>query len=200
MTKGEQSPEHVPDEGGPVRITRYPNRRLYDRTQAKYITLLEIADMVRQGKTVTVRDYKSGEDMTRTILTQIILEHHPERMDLFPVGVLNSMIRANETTLGFLRDYLFQSLGYLEMLQRSTPLNPLVLPMTWLRTLLPNVPLPQVPASSTPAGEADAAALASRVAELERRLEELRAGAEKSAPEPGSRAKTPRRDGRGPKA
>jgi polyhydroxyalkanoate synthesis repressor PhaR len=163
-----------PTEAQTVSITRYPNRRLYDRTRARYITLQEIADLVRQGKTVTVRESKTGEDVTRSVLTQIILEHHPERMNLFPIDVLNSMIRANETTLGLLRDYFLQSLAYLKGLQQPSPFNPLAFPMAWMRTLLPNVPPTGTPATSRSA--VDAEALAARVAELERRLEEVQAG------------------------
>jgi len=195
MTAEAQRSEDDVAEAQVVSITRYPNRRLYDRTQARYITLPEIADLVRQGKTVAVRDNKTGEDLTRTILTQIILEHHPERMDMLPVGILNSMIRANKTTLALLRDYFLQSLSYLEVLQRSAPVNPLALPMAWMRTLLPPLQLP----SSSAATDDDPGALAHRVAELEKRLEELQTSAGKPAPQPTSRAQKSRRGGRGPK-
>jgi polyhydroxyalkanoate synthesis repressor PhaR len=153
----------------PIPITRYPNRRLYDRSQGKYITLQQIADMVRQGKTVAVRDSRTGDDLTRAILTQIILEHHPDRMELLPVAVLNSMIRANEATLVFLRDYFGQALGYLDLLQRSAAVNPLVLPLTWMRALFPNLPPSNPPPASQP--PSDAEKLMQRIAELERRVE-----------------------------
>src|SRR5262245_48844890 len=78
MARTEQ-PAESSSELEPVLITRYPNRRLYDRSQTRYVTLPEIAELVRKGRTVTVRDSKTGEDLTRSILTQIILEHHPER-------------------------------------------------------------------------------------------------------------------------
>ena len=176
MTREVRREEGEPTETQTVSITRYPNRRLYDRTRARYITVQEIADLVRQGKTVTVRESKTGEDVTRSVLTQIILEHHPERMNLFPIDVLNSMIRANETTLGLLRDYFLQSLAYLKSLQQPSPLGPLAFPMAWMRTLLPNVPPLPSGAGATPGSAVDAAALAARVAELERRLEEVQAG------------------------
>jgi polyhydroxyalkanoate synthesis regulator protein len=56
MTATEQRPEGGPAEAEPVPITRYPNRRLYDRSQGRYVTLPEIAELVRRGKTVSVRD------------------------------------------------------------------------------------------------------------------------------------------------
>jgi polyhydroxyalkanoate synthesis repressor PhaR len=173
MAEAEQPTEERPDPAATVAITRYPNRRLYDRNQGRYVTLQDIADLVRQGKTVAVRDSKTGEDLTRSILTQIILEHHPERMELFPVAVLNSMIRANGTTLMFLREYFRQALGYLELLQRSAAVNPFALPMAWMRTLLPEMPPGADTADATPNANADAAALTRRVADLEQRLAEL---------------------------
>src|SRR5689334_99411 len=117
MTATEQPAEAAPGDE-PVLITRYPNRRLYDRSRGRYVTLPEIAELVRQGRTVIVGDSKTGEDLTRPVLTQIILDQYPERMDLLPVSMLNAMIRANEAALAFLRDYLQQSLTYLEWLQR----------------------------------------------------------------------------------
>ncbi|HKI38684.1 MAG TPA: polyhydroxyalkanoate synthesis regulator DNA-binding domain-containing protein [Gemmataceae bacterium] len=183
MAAAEQRPEGGPVDPAPVLITRYPNRRLYDRSRGRYVTLPEIADMVRLGQTVTVRDSKTGEDLTRCILTQIILEHYPERMELFPVDVLNCLIRTNEGVLGFLREYFHHALAYLELLRRPATANPFLLPMDWVRAYLQNVaPPPNPPGAAPPTGEADVAALGRRVAELERQLEELQAGAE-GAPE-----------------
>src|SRR3954454_5444820 len=92
-------------EADTVRIVRYPNRRFYDRSQGRYVTLPEIAAMVRDGKAVSVRDSKTDEDLTSTVLMQIILEHHPERMGLLPVPVLHLMLRTNGVVLGLLREY-----------------------------------------------------------------------------------------------
>jgi polyhydroxyalkanoate synthesis repressor PhaR len=150
-----------------VEITRYPNRRLYDRSQGKYVTLQEIADAVRRGKTVSVRDSRTGEDLTRLLLTQIILEQYPERMELFPVAVLHSMIRANATVLESLRDYFRQSLSYLDVVQRSAGPNPFMAPLDWMRMFMPALSPPP------PADRPDAEALARRVAELEQRLDQL---------------------------
>lgn len=200
MTATEQRPEGGPAEAEPVPITRYPNRRLYDRSQGRYVTLPEIADLVRRGKTVAVRDSKTGEDLTRSILMQIILEHHPERMALFPVTVLNSMIGANEAALAVLENYFRQSLASLEVLQRSAAVNPFLAPMDWMRAFFPNPPPPNNTATSPPAGDNEAATLAARVAELERRIEELQATLGQSRPPAASRARTSRRNGRDPKA
>jgi polyhydroxyalkanoate synthesis repressor PhaR len=182
--QSEASPTPEPEV---VEITRYPNRRLYDRSQARYVTLQEIADVVRQGKTISVRDSKTGEDLTRLLLTQIILEQYPERMELFPVAVLHSMIRANSAVLDSLRDYFRQSLSYLDALQRSAPLNPFMAPLDWMRMFLPNLATPS--GRGSPAPQPDAEALAHRVAELEQRLDQLTAVGNKASGKNPSRSK-----------
>jgi polyhydroxyalkanoate synthesis repressor PhaR len=80
----EKRPEAPGAEGPAVTVVRYPNRRLYDRSQARYVTLQEVAAMVREGKTVTVRDSKTDEDLTTTTLMQILLDQHPERAGCSP--------------------------------------------------------------------------------------------------------------------
>jgi polyhydroxyalkanoate synthesis repressor PhaR len=158
-----------------VSIVRYPNRRLYDRSQRRYVTLQEIALMVREGKAVNVRDSNTGDDLTRTILTQIILDHHPERMELLPVPILHLMIRSNGVVLGLLREYFRQSLSYLEFWQRASAFNPMAASMEWLKSI---VPIP--PAGGARSGAADAEVLAQRLAEMERRLNALDAASAKS--------------------
>jgi hypothetical protein len=92
-------------------------------------------------------------------------------MDLFPVPVLHLMIRANDIALGFLRDYMRQSLVYLELWKRAAALNPWAAPLEWLRAFIPGRPPPSDAGTPPPAGgPGDAEQLARRVAELERRL------------------------------
>jgi polyhydroxyalkanoate synthesis repressor PhaR len=168
-----------PSEGGPAVIVRYPNRRLYDRSEGRYVTLQDIEGKVRRGLTVAVRDSKTGEDLTRAVLTQILLERHPERMALFPVSFLHLAIRVDEGILGVLTEYVRQSLAYAEVLQHAAPGNPLLAPQAWLRAFLPT-------AAPHPDAEAGLEAMARRLAELERRLEELGGGGE---PAPAAGAK-----------
>jgi polyhydroxyalkanoate synthesis repressor PhaR len=176
-----------------ISIVRYPNRRLYDRSQARYVTLQEIADMVREGKTVTVTDSKSDADLTGIILTQIILEHHPERMSLLPVPILHLMIRTNDIVLDLLRDYFRRSMLYLEFWQQSARLNPMAASMEWFKSLLPptrDTFVPEAPASSAPShGEA----LSQRIAQIERRIQALEPATESRAQSrPGARRKRSR--------
>jgi polyhydroxyalkanoate synthesis repressor PhaR len=158
----------------PISIRRYPNRRFYDRSRRRYVTLQEIEDLVLQGQTIEVRDSRTGEDLTRQILTQILLERHPEKMAMFPVAMLHSILQANDLATDFWRGYLRQSLTMLESLQTAG--MPLAGPLAWMSTFAPGI-LPVPPGPS-----AEAEALARRVAELESRLERIETGAEEPSP------------------
>jgi polyhydroxyalkanoate synthesis repressor PhaR len=156
-----------------VSIKRYPNRRLYDRQARKYITLQDLEDLVKKGKKIEVKDSKTGEDLTRSILTQILLERHPEKMEMFPVAMLHGILQANDMVLEFLRGYLRQSLTILEQLQQPAPLSPFLTPMDWMRAMMPPT-LPFAPprtASSHPS--ANHAELDLRISEIEERIRRL---------------------------
>ena len=121
----------------PIMIKRYPNRRYYARNTSKYVSLQEIEEMVQSGETVEIRDSQTGEDLTRPVLTQIIMERHPEKMSLFPTEMLHFVLRSNDVMSGFLRDYFRHSLTYLDYLQRhSTAATALVKPMHWVKAWL----------------------------------------------------------------
>ena len=160
---------------GPILIKRYPNRRYYARNTSKYVSLKEIEDMVQDGKTVEIRDSQTGDDMTQAVLTQIIMERHPEKMSLFPTDMLHFILRSNDVMSGLLGDYFRHSLTYLDYLQRHTPTTTLVDPMHWVKAWLESV-------SSTPRKEGrptpvpESAQLAQRVRQLEERLEQLESG------------------------
>lgn len=80
----------------PLKIKKYANRRLYDTQQSRYITLAELAAIVRQGRSVHVVDAKTDEDLTRQVLVQVILEEQ-DRLDLLPVDLLHQVIRVQGT-------------------------------------------------------------------------------------------------------
>lgn len=78
----------------PTVIKKYANRRLYHTGTSTYVTLEDLAEMVREGEDFVVYDAKSGEDITRTVLTQIIFEQeNKEGQNLLPVTVLRQLIR-----------------------------------------------------------------------------------------------------------
>ena len=116
----------------------YPNRRLYDRQARRYITLQDLEALVMEGKKIEVRDSKTGEDLTRAILTQILLERHPERMEMFPVAMLHGILQANDMVLDFFRAYLRQSVAVLEQLQQPTPQATFLAPVDWMRAVMPS--------------------------------------------------------------
>ncbi|MBP0444785.1 polyhydroxyalkanoate synthesis repressor PhaR [Roseomonas sp. SSH11] len=76
----------------PVVVKKYANRRLYNTETSSYVTLEDLAGMVRQGRDFTVSDAKSGEDITRSVLTQIIVEQESKGQNLLPVPFLRQLI------------------------------------------------------------------------------------------------------------
>jgi polyhydroxyalkanoate synthesis repressor PhaR len=74
-------------------IKKYPNRRLYDTASSSYITLAQVRQLVIDGKPLRVCDAKSGEDLTRSILLQIILEEEMAGVPMFSQEALTQMIR-----------------------------------------------------------------------------------------------------------
>src|SRR5213075_947616 len=79
--------------GEPVTIKKYANRRLYNTGTSTYVTLEDLADMVKSGEDFVVYDAKSGEDITRSVLTQIIFEQENKGQNLLPVAFLRQLIR-----------------------------------------------------------------------------------------------------------
>lgn len=73
-------------------IRKYPNRRLYDTAAGRYVNLEDIAALVRLGEDVQVLDAKTGEDVTRVVLTQIIVEDAKDRGAMLPLELLRQLI------------------------------------------------------------------------------------------------------------
>ncbi len=79
-------------EKAPVVVKKYANRRLYNTESSSYITLDTLAEMVRGGRDFVVYDAKTGEDITRSVLTQIIVEEESKGRALLPTGFLRQLI------------------------------------------------------------------------------------------------------------
>jgi len=164
----------------PIQIKRYPNRRFYARNTSKYVCLPEIEEMVRQGHTVDVHDSQTGESITHAVLTQIILDRQPEKMSLFPIAMLHSIVRSNDAMTEFLRDYFRHSLIYLDYLQQhGTMAGGLPNPMHWVKAWLDGIRPDTGKSPPEPAEAADEhtapSELGQRVAELEERIRQLEA-------------------------
>ncbi|MFN7055172.1 polyhydroxyalkanoate synthesis repressor PhaR [Hyphomonas sp.] len=78
--------------GGPIIIKKYANRRLYDTSTSSYVTLEHLSELVREGQDFEVRDAKTGEDLTRQVLTQIIFEHETKGQGALPLNFLRQLI------------------------------------------------------------------------------------------------------------
>ncbi len=113
-------PKVTAKEGQPKErvIKKYPNRRLYDTDTSSYITLSEIKQLVMDSEVFTVRDAKSGEDLTRSILLQIILEEEANGSPMFTTPVLSHIIRFyGHAMQGFMGGYLEKNMQALMELQ-----------------------------------------------------------------------------------
>ncbi|WP_395021752.1 polyhydroxyalkanoate synthesis repressor PhaR [Dongia sp.] len=113
--KAEGGPEGKSGEGKngqtPVRIKKYANRRLYNTATSSYVTLDYLAQMVRNGTEFTVEDAKTGEDITRSVLTQIIVEEESKGQNMLPINFLRQLISLYGDNLQFLVPrYLEQSM------------------------------------------------------------------------------------------
>jgi polyhydroxyalkanoate synthesis repressor PhaR len=76
----------------PVVIKKYANRRLYNTSTSSYVTLEDLSQMVKQGGEFVVYDAKSGDDITRSVLTQIIVEEEQKGQNLLPTSFLRQLI------------------------------------------------------------------------------------------------------------
>lgn len=95
----------------PVSIKKYANRRLYDTESSRYITLGELARLIRDGRRVEITDAKTGEDVTAFILSQVIMEEAKNKNALLPAPLLHLIIRYGDNLLvDFFENYLQQVL------------------------------------------------------------------------------------------
>ena len=126
-----QDPQTVPVTKAAQRvIKKYPNRRLYDTATSTYITLSQVKQLVMERQPLVVRDAKTGEDITRSILLQIILEEEAGGAPMFTEAVLAHIIRFYGHALqGFMGTYLEKNIqAFIEiqakLAEQSTGLSP----------------------------------------------------------------------------
>jgi len=112
-----------------IRVKKYSNRRLYDTGSSRYVNLDEIAAMIREGETIEVLDATTGEDLTRAVLLQILLEAQ-QGAALFPPGLLHRVIRAAGDNPA--QRLLFQQIGA-AMSVLDTQLGALEEQMPWMK-------------------------------------------------------------------
>ena len=101
-------------------IKKYPNRRLYDTKTSAYITLVDVKKLVVEGEEFQVVDAKTGEDLTRSILLQIILEEEAAGAPMFSSDVLTQFIRSYGNAMqGMLGSYLERNMQLFAEMQKS---------------------------------------------------------------------------------
>lgn len=94
-----------------LEIRKYPNRRYYDSTHSRHLTLDEIRSLIQEGYDIVVTDAKTGSDITAQVLTQIILELDTAKLDSLPVPLLLRLIRMNDQLVkDFIEKYFNQAL------------------------------------------------------------------------------------------
>ncbi len=101
----------------PAIVKKYANRRLYNTATSSYVTLDDLARMIKEGGDFVVKDAKTGEDLTRSVLTQIIVEQEQKGQNLLPISFLRQLI-------GFYGDNMqFLVPGYLEQAMKAFARN-----------------------------------------------------------------------------
>jgi polyhydroxyalkanoate synthesis repressor PhaR len=97
-----------PNQAKPVIVKKYANRRLYNTATSSYVTLEDLAKMIKEGGDFVAQDAKTGEDITRSVLTQIIVEQEQKGQNLLPTSFLRQLISFYGDSMQFLVP------GYLE--------------------------------------------------------------------------------------
>lgn len=119
------------DQGNPLLIKRYASRRLYNTETSDYVTLEDIAGFIRDGREVQIVDLKSGDDLTRQYLLQIIAEHESRGENVLPVTVLNDLVRSYMLPGGGMMPQFLQSSFEMlrenqsKMLENMNAMNPM---------------------------------------------------------------------------
>ncbi|WP_299649420.1 polyhydroxyalkanoate synthesis repressor PhaR [uncultured Jannaschia sp.] len=119
------------DEAKPLLIKRYASRRLYNTETSDYVTLEDIAGFIRAGREVKIVDLKSGDDLTRSYLLQIIAEHESRGESVLPLGVLTDLVRSyTGSAQSVVPDFLAMSFemlrsGQSKIVENMTVMNPM---------------------------------------------------------------------------
>jgi len=100
-------------------IKRYPNRKLYDLSSKRYVTLDDIALMIQDGEDIQVIDHESGEDLTSITLSQIIFEREKKRSGFLPKSILTALIRTGSAPIDYLKKSVSSSINVLHLLEEE---------------------------------------------------------------------------------
>ena len=185
----------------PITIKKYANRRLYNTAKSSYVTLEHLAQMVRDGDDFVVYDAKTGEDITRSVLAQIIFEEEAKGTSMLPTSFLRQLIRLYGDTLqAVVPSYLEASMETFaknqekmrEQMRSTFGSNPALeaydtmarTNMEWFQNAM-RMFAPPVPGASEeragadragPAADDDLKALRERLAEMQKQLDSMAKG------------------------
>lgn len=181
-------------------INRYASRRLYNTQSSEYVTLEEVAALIREGNEIEIRDRKTGEDLTRQYLLQIITEQESKGESVLPVNVLTGLVRSySSTAQNFLPEFLSKSYEAFSEQQENmmrqitgkmpegmAPKSPFGSPSEWqakqaeIYTSMMQAFMPKMPSTTAPEPDApeskereDVSAIKEQLAELQRKLDTL---------------------------
>jgi polyhydroxyalkanoate synthesis repressor PhaR len=158
----------------PILIKRYANRKLYDQSRSRYVTLEELEELIRQGREIRVVDAVSGEDLTALTLAQIILDNQRERRSALPTAFLHQLIKHGETWQEFVEQSLQASLSGIVASQREAErvLREWGSRAGWWPAAPPGAARPAPPAGGEETDlRAEVAALKAKLKDLESRME-----------------------------
>ena len=142
--KSEKSAEKTPTKSLRV-IKKYPNRRLYDTDTSSYITLAEVKRLVMKSEPFMVVDAKTNDDLTRSILLQIILEEESGGAPMFTEAILANIIRFYGNSMqGFMGSYLEKNVQtFTDLQSKMTEQTKLLTPAALTQVMSPQNPLMQ---------------------------------------------------------
>lgn len=183
----------------PLLIKRYASRRLYNTESSDYVTLEDIAGFIRSGREVQIVDLKTGDDLTRQYLLQIIADHESRGENVLPLEVLNDLVRSyTQQAQSVVPQFLAMSFEMLrqgpgKIAEQMTAMNPMMAQMTkmpgfeamqrqqeaFLKTMMASWPRPTGPESAPEADpepnrdEEDLSEIRKQLAALEAKLSKL---------------------------
>lgn len=174
------------DTAKPLLIKRYASRRLYNTETSDYVTLEDIAGFIRAGRAVQIVDLKSGDDLTRQYLLQIIAEHESRGENVLPLDVLTDLVRSYTTQAqSVVPQFLAMSFemlrdGQSKMMENMTRANPMAaMPgfeemqrqqQAFMKTMMAGWPGISPVTTDEKAGDDDLDEIKKQLAELQQKL------------------------------
>ncbi|MGY6697852.1 MAG: polyhydroxyalkanoate synthesis repressor PhaR [Roseinatronobacter sp.] len=178
------------DTAKPLLIKRYASRRLYNTETSDYVTLEDIARFIREGREVQIVDLKSGDDLTRQYLLQIVAEHESRGENVLPLSVLTDLVRSYTTQAqSVVPQFLAMSFemlrdGQSQIMENMTRANPMAaMPgfeemqrqqQAFMKTMMAGWPgMPSAPEGKEKDSEDDLDEIKKQLADLQQKLSKM---------------------------